>query len=226
MPKKKYFTEEERVAGRKAANRSYYLKNRIKIIAGTSAWSKRNNKRVAENLRKWRKNNKAQAMATEKKWRAENIETCRATARNSYYRHSEKRKAKHSEWSKNNPATNLFHSSLRRKNSKLHPHANKKAIKAVYSESRSLTDLTSIKHVVDHIIPVIKGGPHHEDNLQPMPKGMNSSKHGNPFWLAPSPAYKDWRDVPRELWPVDLAPKYLELIEQNKGASIRWDTAA
>jgi hypothetical protein len=58
-----------------------------------------------------------------------------------------------------------------------------------------------------------------------MPKAMNESKHANPFWIAPMD-YKDWRDVPRELWPIQLVSKYLNLIQQNKGVSIRWDQAA
>lgn len=96
----------------------------------------------------------------------------------------------------------------------------------MYKQARNLSRSTGIKHCVDHIIPVAKKGWHHEDNLQPMPKPMNESKHNKVFWLAPFPVYKDWRDVPRELWPVELVPKYLALIEQNKGKSIRWDTAA
>lgn len=97
---------------------------------------------------------------------------------------------------------------------------------AVYVASRALGMASGRRHHVDHIIPLIHGGWHHEDNLQPMPKAMNETKHDNPFWLSPSLEYKDWRDVPRELWPLDLLPKYLELIAQHQGVSIRWDTAA
>jgi hypothetical protein len=107
-----------------------------------------------------------------------------------------------------------------------HPQANAINIKEVVREAITLTQKMSVKHHIDHIIPLSCGGWHHEKNLQPLPCFLNQSKKHNPFWLSPSPSYKDWRDVPRDLWPLDLVPKYLALIDQHKGESIRWDTAA
>jgi 5-methylcytosine-specific restriction endonuclease McrA len=44
--------------------------------------------------------------------------------------------------------------------------ADKLLIKRLYKEASRLTIETGIKHEVDHIIPVSKGGLHHQDNLQ------------------------------------------------------------
>lgn len=44
--------------------------------------------------------------------------------------------------------------------------ADKPLIKRLYKEASRLTIETGIKHEVDHIIPVSKGGLHHQDNLQ------------------------------------------------------------
>ena len=46
----------------------------------------------------------------------------------------------------------------------------------VYSLARRLTLETGVKHEVDHIIPVSKGGLHHPDNLQVLTKYENCSK--------------------------------------------------
>ena len=39
-------------------------------------------------------------------------------------------------------------------------------IKKIYKECKSVTKSTGIKHHVDHIIPLTKGGLHHPSNLQ------------------------------------------------------------
>ena len=44
--------------------------------------------------------------------------------------------------------------------------SNKQKIDEIYHNSRILTKETGIPHEVDHIIPISKGGKHHEDNLQ------------------------------------------------------------
>jgi len=44
--------------------------------------------------------------------------------------------------------------------------ANPEKIMELYKEARELEKSTGIKYHVDHIIPLSKGGLHHEDNLQ------------------------------------------------------------
>ena len=49
-------------------------------------------------------------------------------------------------------------------------------IMELYNLARKLTIETGVKHEVDHIIPVSKGGIHHPDNLQVLTKYENQSK--------------------------------------------------
>jgi 5-methylcytosine-specific restriction endonuclease McrA len=44
--------------------------------------------------------------------------------------------------------------------------ANQEVIKKIYLEASRLTQETGIRHEVDHIIPISRGGKHHEDNLR------------------------------------------------------------
>jgi 5-methylcytosine-specific restriction endonuclease McrA len=49
-------------------------------------------------------------------------------------------------------------------------------IKQIYAECRRLSEETGIPHEVDHIIPIAKGGLHHQDNLQILTRFQNRSK--------------------------------------------------
>jgi hypothetical protein len=49
-------------------------------------------------------------------------------------------------------------------------------IQEIYIKCKSISESTGIPHHVDHIIPVIKGGLHHPDNLQILTRFENLSK--------------------------------------------------
>jgi 5-methylcytosine-specific restriction endonuclease McrA len=49
-------------------------------------------------------------------------------------------------------------------------------IKEIYAECRKISKETGIPHEVDHIIPIAKGGLHHQDNLQIITQKENRSK--------------------------------------------------
>ena len=61
------------------------------------------------------------------------------------------------------------------------------AIRAIYAEAMRIEQVTAFcpvfdlpelghKMHVDHVIPLARGGPHHEDNLQILPIGLNMRK--------------------------------------------------
>ena len=52
-------------------------------------------------------------------------------------------------------------------------------IKNIYTECRKLSLATGIPHEVDHIIPIAKGGLHHQDNLQIITMNENRKKGSN-----------------------------------------------
>lgn len=56
--------------------------------------------------------------------------------------------------------------------------ADKKAIQFFYNRAKHLTEITGIKHEVDHIVPISKGGLHHQDNLQVL-IWIDNRKKGN-----------------------------------------------
>ena len=55
--------------------------------------------------------------------------------------------------------------------------ANQQKINEIYCEAKRLTEETNVPHEVDHIIPISKGGKHHEDNLQIITMSENRKKH-------------------------------------------------
>lgn len=94
------------------------------------------------------------------------------------------------------------------KNSLIHPLSNNGKIAIIYASASSLG------WCVDHIIPLAKGGWHHEDNLQILPTLINISKNANPFWEMSG--YKSWRDVPVSLWPESLIKEYTKRSREIK----------
>lgn len=54
--------------------------------------------------------------------------------------------------------------------------ANQEVIKEMYLEAKRLTQETGIPHEVDHIIPISRGGKHHEDNMRVVTAAENRRK--------------------------------------------------
>lgn len=249
MPAKKYFTEEEKKEGarlRRAITRpkrkererqqarEWYAKNKNKIKKQRKTIRDKYPEREKGYQMKYRLNNAEKIKETKRKSRRKRNK--QVVERNKAWRRSrpEHTRARRRAWAKKNPEKVLaYNANIRaRRRERLHPDASKKKMAAIFKEARGLSVKTGISHHVDHIIPLSKKGWHHEDNIQTLPKHLNHNneeiggKGSDPFWLAPHAGVKDWRDVPRHLWPEKLAPEYERLIQENKGKSIRWDSAA
>lgn len=93
-----------------------------------------------------------------------------------------------------------------RKLARTHPEHDDAIKIQLCKDAGKLTRETGIKHHIDHIIPLSRGGWHHHLNMQVLPGTLNHQKSANPFWQMPG--YKSWRDVPEHLWPVALVEKY------------------
>lgn len=50
-------------------------------------------------------------------------------------------------------------------------------IRDFYRDAKHVTEVTGIPHQVDHIVPLARGGMHHPNNLQILPKEENLRKH-------------------------------------------------
>jgi len=59
----------------------------------------------------------------------------------------------------------------------LTPDADYDKINEFYIKAKMLSVDTGIPHEVDHIIPISKGGIHHQDNLQILTMSENRRKH-------------------------------------------------
>jgi 5-methylcytosine-specific restriction endonuclease McrA len=55
--------------------------------------------------------------------------------------------------------------------------ADQQKITEIYCKAKQLMEETGISYEVDHIIPISKGGKHHEDNLQIITMSENRKKH-------------------------------------------------
>jgi hypothetical protein len=55
--------------------------------------------------------------------------------------------------------------------------SDEKEIVKFYNKAKLLTEETGIPHEVDHIIPISRGGKHHQSNLQILTRSKNRRKH-------------------------------------------------
>lgn len=125
--------------------------------------------------------NKSKRQARRKKYYQDNKE--RLTEYNNEFKKSNKEYYKEYDknWHKNNPHYSAKRNAKRRamKLEATPEDANPNIIKTFYEMSNRLTKCLRIPFHVDHLIPLIKGGLHHENNLLPVPASVNLSKHGN-----------------------------------------------
>jgi hypothetical protein len=140
----------------KVTRSKWYQVNRELLAEKQRKWSRSNPELKRECSRRWRRANPELARKHYKKWEQANLDTVNAIS-------SRKRAAK------KNALT-------------LWTDAN--AIKNFYTEARKLTELTGVKHHVDHIYPLQSEymcGLHVETNLQILTEKENIIK-GNRTW--------------------------------------------
>lgn len=126
-------------------------------------------------LREWHHANKDKKKASHDRWRAANRAKDRETSR---------------VWNENNKDKIAgYYSTDKAKARNAKAQARRRALKAgsevvsgyeeglLYQLARTFTTATGIRHEVDHIMPISRGGDHEIDNLMIIPESTNRIKH-------------------------------------------------
>ena len=92
------------------------------------------------------------------------------------YKTKDKAEKRQKNWRKNNPIKYIRQWCINNHKDIMPENANKRKIQVIYIKCYIKTQRTGIPHEVDHIIPIQKGGIHHEDNLQILTAEQNRIK--------------------------------------------------
>lgn len=187
--RKKYATEDERVAAKRAAKRKHREKNKEAIATYQREWREKNKGYMARWREtnegydaKWREENKESIAASQRKWKKENKAAISAAGAKYYAENKDAHSEAMAEWRKANPASKAAINARYRasKASATPAWADLDEILKLYVEAQAMTELTGIPHSVDHIIP-LQGkkvtGLHTAGNLQVIPAVENSRKN-------------------------------------------------
>lgn len=157
---------------RKENSKNYYLKNRDKILTRVSARYEVKKEDVLAYHKQYYLENRKRILSECKEYRTKNKETYRAAIDNWMSLHKEEYKAWKKEWTKNYAKTNrakIYARDVARrelKKASIDETTDMENIRAFYLLAETLSTETGIKYCVDHINPIIKGGKHHQNNLQ------------------------------------------------------------
>lgn len=160
----------------RACVNSYRRENQSRYRDSQKRWEIENADRILENARKRRATDRFKELSyvNGQRYRAKYGDRLREKKRAYYAAHPELRRA---EYQRNKEAyiarAYKRHHNLR----ELTPaNANRKVIQAFYDLAKRLTLTTGITYEVDHIVPISKGGLHHENNLRVVTMKENRSK--------------------------------------------------
>jgi 5-methylcytosine-specific restriction endonuclease McrA len=157
---------------RKEHAKEYYLKNKDKIIVRSAISYENNKEEKKEYSRNYFKKNRGKVLKDMEKYRNTNKEKYRKGIDKWMLAHKEEYKAWKKKWTreyaKKNRAT-IYARDVKRRELKRNSKdetTDMEKIKKFYILAETLTEQMGEKYCVDHIFPIIKGGRHHQDNLQ------------------------------------------------------------
>lgn len=179
------FSLSDKQLHKKQRQRAYYIANKEKWKEYGEKWRKANPEKHEEIQKKSRAKNIEKRRALFKKWREANKEYVKKRcaewrAKNpdhkERYRETTMRCSRR--WALANPDARTAHACARRARvrNRLSSDANRAIIRSFYTIARRVTRCIGVEHHVDHIIPIFRGGMHHESNLQILPAKINLSK--------------------------------------------------
>jgi 5-methylcytosine-specific restriction endonuclease McrA len=182
---------------RSIRDKKYYAANSEKVKASKSAWSKANPEQVKANKAAWKKANPERARASNAKWakanseqvkeyqaewRADNIKHIKEYS--SAYRaaNPEQLKESNAAWQKANPESCRIMSQNYRALKSINGGKLSKDLSAkLHKLQRGLCPCCSQplgdNYHMDHIVPIKKGGPNIDSNIQLLRRQCNHQKH-------------------------------------------------
>jgi len=177
----------------KKRQKERYYENQEKEIERSRRWKEENPEKVKQASRAWREANPERVREGAAAWAAKNREKIRQFNKDYYWRDPEKARAvargfyaanreKKIESARKRYAENrdTYIENARRRSQKMASiptsPIEKLMIRNYYIMARELTEQTGIKHEVDHIWPIAKGGPHLPWNLQVLTAEENRKK--------------------------------------------------
>lgn len=157
-----------------------------------------NSERLRETRRAYGKANLEKEVAYNARWRAANPDKAREFWKRDREKNKEARNESTRAWRKRNVEKQNFYSAKRHAMKRdqvpvirddLVPIMQAETL-AIYAESRTMTELTGVRHDVDHIFPLSKGGVHAPWNLRVLLGSENQSKKDK--WPKGEPTHVMW----------------------------------
>lgn len=156
----------------KASSKACWAKHRKKYSATNKEWAARNkDKRDAARKRYLEK------LVPEKVRELARVNRARRRKSDPVFREKELLNSR--EWRKRNRPTMVAHSRKRKAQKKRQTpsDADFKLIELFYEISQRVAECLGVKHHVDHMFPIAKGGLHHQRNLRVIPARINQQKN-------------------------------------------------
>ena len=162
----------------------HYRANKARHQEKHRAWKDANPGRKAEIDAAYRATNREELRQREKMKRDSDPKIIAQREKRAAYREErrltrEKRqKEKIKAWTEANRAKVLAYAANYRalKKNATPPDANMAAIQAIYDQAVRMSALLGVTYEVDHLVPISKGGLHHQDNLVIMIRSANRKK--------------------------------------------------
>ena len=144
--------------------------------------------RKNSSLRQWRLKNKKHSAEWRKKDRIKNLDKRRTQSASWAKRNPQKAASNLRKWKTENREKCVAVEEKRRamKFNAIPGDYWEKAVDGFFAISERISKCTGIKHAVDHIIPISRGGSHCHRNLQVIPFSLNSRKGAKLDFILPN----------------------------------------